>query len=290
MKSISCRRAWLLCLGLAACGPRFDEKISGFLHPESALHDPEADVYLVSNINENPRRRDSNGFISRVSPSGEVLSLHWIQGGVAGVELHAPKGMALSGERLYVADLDRVRLFDRRTGEPRGQIVPPGAGALNGVTAAPDGSIYVTDTGWSEQSDESTGGDAVIRITPDGEVAIVCRGPALAQPNGILVDATGIYLVSWSKPELSRLESDCSRTVLATFDASGLDGLVRTQRGELLVSSWHGRAIYRVAASGAVSRLFEHRAVPGIGYDAGRDRLLIPLYELGQLGFRDAVR
>ena len=60
--------------------------------PESALHDPEADVYLVSNINGGPCDRDDNGFISRVSPDGQVLDLKWIDGADPGVTLHAPKG------------------------------------------------------------------------------------------------------------------------------------------------------------------------------------------------------
>ena len=43
--------------------------------PESALHGPEADVYLVSNINGGPGDRNDNGFISRLSADGQVLDL-----------------------------------------------------------------------------------------------------------------------------------------------------------------------------------------------------------------------
>lgn len=273
-----------------ACGPRLDDEVGGFAQPESAIHDPVADVYFVSSINENPRKHDGNGFISRVSPKGDVLDLRWIAGGVNGVTLDAPKGMALAGERLFVADIDHVRVFDRTTGAPMATLTPPGAVALNGMATGPDGTVYATDTAWSADSDDSTGADAVFRIAPDLSVQVLCRGPALAQPNGIVVDATGVYLVSWSLPELSRLEADCSRTVLARFEKSGLDGLVRTRHGDFLASSWHGRMVYRVDAANAVSGFFEHRALPGIGYDATRDRLLIPFYEKGEVGFRDGTR
>jgi hypothetical protein len=277
-------------LSTAACGPRLDDKVGGFAQPESAIHDPVADVYFVSSIHENPRAHDGNGFISRVSPKGEVLDLRWIAGGVNGVTLDAPKGMSISGERLFVADIDHVRVFDRKTGAPLAAITPPGAVALNGMATGPDGTVYVTDTAWSADSDDSTGADAVFKIAPDLSVQVLCRGPALAQPNGITVDATGVYLVSWSQPELSRLEPDCKRTVLARFEKSGLDGLVRTRHGDFLASSWHGRAIYRVNAAHEIGGFFEHRALPGIGYDATRDRLLIPFYELGEVGFRDGTR
>lgn len=78
--------------------------------------------------------------------------------------------------------------------------------------------------------------------------------------------------------------------MIARFEKSGLDGLVRTRHGDLLASSWHGRAVYRVTEAGVVSTLFEHRALPGIGYDATRDRLLIPFYEKGEVGFLDGTR
>ena len=80
----------------------------GFSTPESVLYDPEADVYLVANIHGGPSARDGNGFISRLSPEGEVIALKWIDSAAEGVTLDAPKGMALVGERLFVADIDVV--------------------------------------------------------------------------------------------------------------------------------------------------------------------------------------
>ena len=72
-------------------------RVGGFSTPESVLHDPEADIYLVSNINGSPLERDGNGFISRVTPDGKVETLKFIAGGVKGVTLNAPKGMAITG-------------------------------------------------------------------------------------------------------------------------------------------------------------------------------------------------
>src|SRR5215471_16504414 len=78
--------------------------VSGFDTPESVVHDTVADVYLVSNVGSgDPGALDHNGFISRVSPSGVVLQLKWIQDGVNGAVLNGPKGIALRGNVLYVA-------------------------------------------------------------------------------------------------------------------------------------------------------------------------------------------
>jgi hypothetical protein len=99
----------------------------GFRTPESVLYDPKADLYLVANIHGDPSARDGNGFISCISPEGEVIALKWIDGQAEGVTLNAPKGMALTGERLFVADIDVVRVFDRENGAPLDEIAVQGA-------------------------------------------------------------------------------------------------------------------------------------------------------------------
>src|SRR6185503_17852593 len=92
--------------------------IAGFSTPESVLHDSVQDIYLVSNINGSPTAKDNNGFISRVRPDGAIENLNFIEGGRAGVTLNAPKGLAVTGDTLWVADIDVVRAFNARTGAP----------------------------------------------------------------------------------------------------------------------------------------------------------------------------
>ena len=146
----------------------------GFMTPESALHDPVADLYLVSNIEGGPGDEDGNGFISRVSPDGAVQSLKWIDGFSDGITLNAPKGMAIVGETLYVADIDHVRKFDRRAGTPAGAIKIDGAKFLNDITPAlPEdegAAVYVSDTA----------DNVVYKLGQDDAVAPMVRGEALA--------------------------------------------------------------------------------------------------------------
>ncbi|MGH2359627.1 MAG: SMP-30/gluconolactonase/LRE family protein, partial [bacterium] len=153
----------------------------GLQTPESVLYDAAADVYLVANINGNPTATDDNGFISRIAPSGRVLSLRWIDGRRGNVTLNAPKGMAIVGNTLYVADITAVRMFDRRTGRQRGSIAIAGSTFLNDVSAGPDGAVYVTDSGLNPDFSPN-GTDAVYRIAKNGKVTAVARGTSLKGP------------------------------------------------------------------------------------------------------------
>src|SRR5216117_3947552 len=123
--------------------------VAGFSTPESVLHDSAQDIYFVSNVNGSPTAKDNNGFISRVRPDGAVENLKFIEGGHGGATLNAPKGLALLGDTLWVADIDMVRSFDAKTGAPRDSVSLAGLGAvfLNDIAIAQTGALYITDTG-----------------------------------------------------------------------------------------------------------------------------------------------
>src|SRR5690606_13920351 len=145
----------------------------GLQVPESVLHDVTSDTYLVSNINGAPLDKDDNGFISKLSPEGQVITLQWIDGAAADVELNAPKGLGISNGTLYVADIDVIRTFDLATCKPGAQIKVAGASFLNDVAVAPDGTVYVSDTGLGagkEGSLEPNKKDAIYKLSPQGKL------------------------------------------------------------------------------------------------------------------------
>ena len=116
--------------------------------PESARYDASQDIWFVSNINGNPSQKDGNGFIVRLTPDGSAMdSTPFIESGRHGVTLNAPKGLAIVGDTLWVADIDAVRAFNTTTGAPIASIDIKGSKFLNDVVAGPDGSVYITDTG-----------------------------------------------------------------------------------------------------------------------------------------------
>src|SRR5690606_25279302 len=167
----------------------------------------EQDVYFVSNINGSPTATDGNGFISKVGPDGKVIELKWIDGSQADVTLNAPKGMAIAGDKLYVADLTFVRIFDRKSGKPLGKVGAGGASFLNGVAAAPDGTIYVSDSGLKAGKDglEPNGTDAIYRIGNRGMAEPIIRGAELNRPNGLVADNDGVWVASYGTSELYRV-------------------------------------------------------------------------------------
>lgn len=253
---------------------------AGLAGPESALYDAAEELYLVSNINGEPTAEDGNGFISRVLPDGEVVALRWIDGADNSVSLNAPKGMALLGDTLVVADIDMVRLFHRATGRPLGEWPVPGSAFLNDVTVGPDGSVYVTDTGMLATSGgmERTNADALYRFQGDGRPQIVLQGPALQGPNGVAVGPDGVVVASWNAARLARIREGAEPEPLAELPKGQLDGLVRLPDGDWLVSSWEAEAVFRVSPDGTVSVFLEGLVSPAdIGLDPRRQRLLVPL-------------
>lgn len=251
----------------------------GFATPESVLHDEEADLYLVSNINGAPLDKDGNGFISRLGPDGQIQTLRWIDGGQEGVTLHAPKGMAIKGDTLFVADIDSVRAFDRTSGAALGGRGVPDASFLNDLAVGDEGVLYVSDTGLGADF-SPTGTAAVYRFDPEGP-RVIARGEGLSNPNGLLVDGSDVLMVPFGGNVVWRIPSDGGGepSELATLPAGQLDGIVRGADGSFYVSSWEGSAIYRVRPGGEVEVEVEGLESPAdLGWDAGRNRLMIPLF------------
>jgi hypothetical protein len=258
----------------------------GFATPESVLHDPLTDAYLVSNINGSPLAADDNGFISLLTPEGQVVNLKWIDGASDSVTLHAPKGMAVVGAFLYVADLNTIRRFDRRTGAPMGEFPIPGAGFLNDVAATPDGSVYFTDSGLRAGAGgfEPSGTDAVYRLSPDGGLDTLARGDSLGRPNGIALAGDTVWVVSFGSGELYRVVGG-GRADVQKLPKGSLDGLVLVV-GDFFVSSWEAESVFRGRPAGRFAEAIKGLNAPAdIGHDLWRNRILIPLFNANEVRF-----
>lgn len=271
----------------------------GLENPESVVYDYEADLYLVSNVNGAPLGVDDNGFIAQVKPDGTMLNLRWIDGQAERyLVLNSPKGMVLKGDTLFVADIDTVRAFQRKTGEPLGSRAVPGASSLNGMAMGPDGTVYVSDTGLNPNFSSSRT-DAIWAFTPDGPRKVV-GGMELASPNGITVNGDTLYYVTYAAAQVGRVvlggpgaaQAVSGPELVATLPAGQLDGIVRLDDGSFLVSSWEVGAIFRLPPGSTLSEpVMNHLDSPaGIGWDPGRRRVLIPLFNENQLVIRTLPR
>lgn len=256
----------------------------GLATPESILYDVRDDVYLVSNINGNPTGFDDNGFISRIAPDGHVLELKWIDGERPDVTLNAPKGMALTADALYVADINAVRIFDRRSGGYLGAVVVLGATFVNDLAAGPGRVVYATDTGLNPDFSPS-GTDAIYKIDAERVLSAVIKTPDLHNPNGVTVLPGGdLFVVTFAPTgEVYAIAGGAIRNV-RRMPSGGLDGVEAIPGGAFLISSWGASAVFQLQRDGSATTVVSSVPSPAdIGYDNRRDRVLIPIFTENRL-------
>lgn len=168
--------------------------IEGLMGPEAVKYDPDQDVYFIANFGEGGGgERDGDGFIARASAEGAIDSMRFMVGSDL-APFHAPRGMYLVGDALWVADIDGIHAFDRTTGAHLDFVDLSGfdPSFLNDVAATPDGTLYVTDTG----------GQRIFRIQ-NGEADIAIEDLDQSM-NGITWDAMNgrMILGAWNEPDM----------------------------------------------------------------------------------------
>ncbi len=270
-------------LHMAHAESRIELHDVGFSTPESAEYYAAKDLVLVTNINGHPAAKDRNGFISKVSPEGSIIDLKWLDGEKDGVILNAPKGMTIIGNRLFVTDIDAVRVFQLPEGGMVKSIQIRGSSFLNGITPMPDGSVLVTDTGVNADF-APTGNDAVYQVWADGYYKKLIDMSGMGGPNGVLSDAQGITVVTFGGGEIYQYDIHGNFKSGPLAVAPGLDGLVALQDGRQLMTGWGESSVYEITADGKVKVLIEDLDAPAdIDIDTRRNRLLVPLFKQNRL-------
>lgn len=247
-------------------------------NPESVRWDAEQGIWFVSNVNGNPSDKDGNGYISRLKADGAVDSLKFVAGGRNKVTLNAPKGMAIVGDTLWVADIDAVRGFNRKSGALVANIAVPGAKFLNDVTAGPDG-LYITDTGIHIGAGGMThpGPDRVFRIA-GRKVTTALTFKGQVGPNGITWDSTASRLIMVPMGDstiVSWAPGDSAPQPLAKAPPM-MDGVEALGGGRYLVTSWADSSL-NLVADGKVTRIAGGIAAPAdIGFDRAGGKVAVP--------------
>lgn len=251
----------------------------GFATPESVLFDSKSGAYFVSNINGAPLAKDDNGFISVLHHTGKVHDLKWIDGGAKDVVLNAPKGMGIAHGRLYVADIDVVRMFDAKSAEPLGEIPIEGATFLNDIAVGPDETIYVSDSGLTAEF-KASGTDAIYTINKANQVKTLIKDASLGRPNGLLVAGGVVLVATFGTGEMYGVGPNGKRSPPNRIAKGQLDGMVRVNERDVLVSSWGSQSILLGKPGGVFKPIIEDlRAPADLGYDSKRNRVLIPLFQ-----------
>lgn len=218
--------ALLLLILSAAAGAE------GLASPESAL--PVADGAYVSNMGAKPAPSvvDGDGYIARLTAEGDLLEARYLP--TEGDTLNAPKGLALLGGILYVADIDRVVGFDP---ESRQQVFE--------LSLAATGTRFLNDLAVVD-------GELAVSATDIGTVFAIdpARGSYrplmrfLQTPNGLYYDGgrRWLYVAGYGRDgrsgELGVIRLDTRIPSYRRLGLRGrLDGIARV--GEwLVISDW----------------------------------------------------
>lgn len=249
-----------------------------FDEPENLVYDAASDVYLVANIVGGPTAHDANGFISRIGPDGRVIARKWIDGSKSDTRLDAPKGLAIHGDTLFVADVGAVRLFDRRTGTSLGAWVVPSPDALlNDVSFAPDGTLRVTDTG-PDPSKRATSSDhdAIYRFDGAGHATAIVQDTALDRPDGIVALGDGVIYATFGANRVVRVPSSGARSTVAALPGAKVDGLRQMSDGSFVVTSWDAHSVFHLTPDGSLHALLSGVKSPaGVAIDTRRNQLAV---------------
>ena len=220
--------------------------------PESAIYDAQRDIIYISNVNGAPNEADGNGFISTMSTDGTITNLEWITG------LNAPKGLTISGDKLYASDINELIEIEIESGTIANRYKADGAQFLNDVAADGDGNIYVSDMVT----------DTVYRLS-DGTFEAWLHDDMLENPNGLHIEGDKLIVGSWGKmtdgfnTEVpGHLKSVSLRDGAITSLGSGapvgnLDGVEADGNGNYYVTDWMAGKLFHITPAGDANALLE---------------------------------
>ncbi len=232
---------------------------------ESVNYDAERNMLYASCINGGPAVRDGNGFIAKLKPDGTIVQLKWVTG------LNAPKGAAISGESLYVSDIDVLVKINIPSGKIIARFPAPGAQFLNDVAVGPGDAVFVSDSS-SVSMVYKLKGKVLVPWFHDRKV------PA---PNGLASDGKSLFVGSFQTGVIAAVSfSDCSMRVVAC-SRFGVDGLIPLGGGRFLTSDWQGH----IGIAGPGTRyvlLFDGRDnginAADLGFIQSKGLLLVPTF------------
>lgn len=223
-----------------------------FKTPESVYFDMERNVLYVSNVDGEPDKKDGVGFISRMTPDGQVTDLQWVTG------LNGPKGMAMVDNLLYVADIDTLIQIDINTGTVTHRYPAPGAIFLNDVTADSNGDVFVSDMMTNR-----------IHRLHNGTLEVWMEGNQLENPNGLQALDGKLYVGTWGAMKSGFATevpghikviniADKSITDFGSDKPIGnMDGIARMKDGSIIATDWMAGGLMIVSPEGKVHPLLD---------------------------------
>ncbi len=257
------------------------QKISGLKMPESVVQATDGRVF-VSEI---------NGF--GVDGDGQISVIEAGQVKLFAKGLDDPKGLAIIGQTLYVADNKRI-LKLALSGPKQGQAEVFAAAAafpvtplfLNDLEADLAGNLYVSDSG-----DLKGKGGAVYQINAQGQVRLLINGQQdnrILAPNGLLMDDTGdvLMVVDFASGILYSYNLATNQLQGIAEGFGGGDGVVHHANGSMFVSDWKNGKVFRLDMNGEVTPLAAtYQSAADIALTKDEKVLMVPDMKAGELDF-----
>lgn len=256
------------------------QKITGLKTPESAVQAKDGKIY-VSEINAFGKDGD-----------GQITVIEHGKARVYATGLDDPKGLAIIGQTLYVADKTKIVKID--TTDANGKVqnfvaasaFPSTPLFLNDLESDPQGNLYVSDSG--DLFGAGKGG-AVYKINAQGEVKLLINNEQDARikaPNGLLADNTGEVLVILDFTSGILYSLNTKTQVLADLNEGfgGGDGVVHHSNGTMYVSDWKNGKVFSINTKGDVSLLKAgYQSAADIAITKDERYLLVPDMKAGEL-------
>ncbi len=249
-------------------------KVTGLKMPESVLQAKDGTIY-ISEIGE--FGKDGDGQISKLDANGNLS--------VFATGMDDPKGLAMIGDKLYVADKNRVLEINKDgTWQVYGaQMAFPGTPVfLNDLVADKLGNLYVSDSGTLKD------GGQIFKIAKGGTITIVAdsKNPNILAPNGLLIDGRNSLLeVDFESGILYRVNLATGATTKLADGFTGGDGLVRTKAGKIIISDWKNGKVYEMVKGHARLIKEGYKASADIALMQDGKTLMVPDMKAGELDF-----
>lgn len=253
---------------------RIEESLS---RPESIVHDQHRDVLYVSNINGGTTTKDGSGYISKISVDGDIIEERWISG------LNAPKGMTISGNHLYVADIDSLVEISLESTQVTNIYPGDGAQFLNDVAADKRGNIYVSD---SRQQ-------TVYRLK-EGEFTIWVDDEQISEPNGVFLRNNKLIIAagdaSTESPGRNRylqtinLRNKKIKPLRDTAPIGSLDGIERNSMGGYFLTDFRsGNIFHYTRKNGATVLTTPEPGSADLEYNKEEETIYVPILNTGKV-------
>ena len=229
--------------------------------PESVLYDEINDQIYVSNINGKQTEKDGNGFISLLDKEGNIINLKWITG------MHAPKGMAVLNDSLFVTDIDRIHIISISKAKIIQTIEVKGASFLNDIIVMNNGVAYITD-----MHEEK-----ILKLN-DGNVEFWLADTMLVKPNGLAIYKDNIAV--GVKNSILRVDIESKNIKLLIDETGPVDGLIYLGKNKFVVSDWAGRILLvnpseKIVLSNSTEKNIQ---AADLGYISDNKIVLVPTF------------